>query len=112
MYGFKSEHCPPQRKALTLFENDMYDFAKNIKFRKTGNEFQQQNANVKSIKESKSFYVRQTKLLISIKSSRMTTTSCLMITSQQFIQKQMKLQKSINKEAQAIAYKLDLYHRI
>ena len=30
-YEFKSEHCPPQHKALTFFENDMYDLARNIR---------------------------------------------------------------------------------
>ena len=61
-YGFKSEHCPPQHKALALFENDMYDLAKNIKFRNTGNKFQQHlNEDIKSIKQFESLYVRADK---------------------------------------------------
>ena len=39
---FKSERCPPQHSALTPFENELYDLAKDIKFRKVTNEFQNQ----------------------------------------------------------------------
>ena len=57
-YGFKSGHCSPQYKALILFENDMYDFANNIRYCKTGNEFQKHlNEDIRRTKQSESLYV-------------------------------------------------------
>ena len=55
-YNFKSEKCPPQHSALTPFENELYDLAKDIKFRKVTNEFQNQlTQDIKKINLSVSF---------------------------------------------------------
>ena len=40
-YGLKTTKCPAQVKELIPFENDLFQLAKNVKFRRTNNEFQQ-----------------------------------------------------------------------
>ena len=39
-YGLKSSNCPAQVKELVQFENDLFQLAKEVKFRRTRNEFQ------------------------------------------------------------------------
>ena len=39
-YGLRSNTSSPQNSALTSFENDIYDMAKNIEFRNVCNDFQ------------------------------------------------------------------------
>ena len=113
-YGFKSEHCPPQHKALTLFKNDMYDLAKNIRFRKTGNKFQQHlNEDIKSIKQSESPYfpADKTTNIYKVKPDDYNKLLNDNITAV-YKRTDENVVKSINKEAQTIAYKLDLHDRI
>ena len=40
VYGLKSNKCLPQLKELILFEDDLVDLVKNIKFCKVKNDFQ------------------------------------------------------------------------
>ena len=40
-FGLKSSKCPSQVKELIQFENDLFQLAKDVKFRRTRNEFQQ-----------------------------------------------------------------------
>ena len=52
-YGLKSSKCPKQVKELIPFENDLLQLAKNIKFRKTTNNFQKQmKVDIKKMKNS------------------------------------------------------------
>ena len=52
-YGLKTDNCPGQVKELIQFENDLFQLAKDIKFRKTRNEFQSKmKADVREIKSS------------------------------------------------------------
>ena len=39
-YGLKTSNCPTQVKELIQFENDLFQLAKDVKFRRTRNEFQ------------------------------------------------------------------------
>ncbi len=41
-FGFKSRKCPPQNDDLALFENDLLNMVKNIQFRNTNDNFQDQ----------------------------------------------------------------------
>lgn len=52
-YGLKTLYCPKQVKEITAFEKDLYDVVKNLKFRKTKNNFQRTlNEDIKSIYSS------------------------------------------------------------
>ena len=105
---------PPQHKVLTLFENDKYDLAKSIRFRKTGNKFQQHlNEDIKSIKQSESLYVPADKTtnIYKVKPDDYNKLQIESITAV-FKRTDENVVKSINKEVQTIAYKLDLHDRI
>ena len=62
-FGFKSEYSAPASEDLKLFENDLYDLAKNIEFKpsdeiKRCNKFQHQlSQDIKSIKSSNNLFV-------------------------------------------------------
>ena len=57
-YGFKSRSSPAQHKDLIKFEEDLLALAKNVKFSKTTNKFQQNlMKDIKSIKNSEKAYV-------------------------------------------------------
>ena len=50
-YGLKSTSCPSQVKELLPFENDLLELVKNIKFRKSTNDFQKRmKEDIRSIK--------------------------------------------------------------
>ena len=50
-YGLKSTRCPSHVKELLPFENHLLELVKNIKFRKTTNEFQKRmKVDITSIK--------------------------------------------------------------
>ena len=56
-YGLKTPYCPPQVKELVPFENDLLELARNVKFRKTTNDFQKRmNADIKTIRNSDKTY--------------------------------------------------------
>ena len=52
-YGLKSFKTPPAIRELNAFENDLFDLAKNIEFRRVNSEFQKNLAkDIKDIKQS------------------------------------------------------------
>ena len=92
----------------------MYDLTKNIRFRKTGKKFQQHlNEHIKSIKQSESLYVPADKTtnIYKVKPDDYNKLLNDNITAV-YKRADENVVKSINKEAQAIAFKLDLHDRI
>ena len=52
-FGLKSSKCPPQVRELIPFENDLIQLAKDVKFRRTRNDFQtKMRTDVRSIRNS------------------------------------------------------------
>ena len=53
-YGLKTLKCPPRIKDMDMFENDLLDLVKKIKFRQTKSKFQDELKNdIKKIKDTK-----------------------------------------------------------
>ena len=57
-YGLRSNISPPQNPELTSFENDIYDMARKIEFRKVRNGFQDQlKEDINEIRSSKNLFL-------------------------------------------------------
>ena len=57
-FGFKSKFLPKQEEELKLFESDMFDIVRQLKFRRINNKFQEKiQKDVKTIRNSKQIYV-------------------------------------------------------
>jgi len=57
-FGFKSRKCPPQNEDLDKFEEDLLEMVKNIKFRETYDEFQNQlNKDINRINSSTKAFI-------------------------------------------------------
>ena len=113
-YGFKSERCPPQHKCLTGFEDDLYELAKNLEFRKYKNPFQKElskvihditnseNVIVPADKTS-NFYKVPVKDYIKLLNDNITA---------KYRKSKDEEVASINEEAKIIACKLNLHNRM
>jgi len=57
-FGLKSRKCPPQNEDLDKFEEDLLEMVKNIKFRETYDEFQNQlNKDINRINSSTKAFI-------------------------------------------------------
>ena len=109
-FGFKSKFLPKQEEELKLFESDMFDIVRQLKFRRIDNKFQEKiQKDVKTIRNSKQIYVAADK-----------TTNYYKLNKNEYIKlKENSIRKtykknnytvidSINKEAKQIVKKLKL----
>ena len=109
-FGFKSKFLPKQEEELKLFESDMFDIVRQLKFRRINNKFQEKiQKDVKTIRNSKQIYVAADK-----------TTNYYKLNKNEYIKlKENSIRKtykknnytvidSINKEAKQIVKKLKL----
>ena len=94
MYGFNSENVPPVDDQLSGFENDIYEMANNIQFRRVQNPFLQKLASdVRIINESNEVSSQQIRQRTSTKYHLMNTRSYSKTTSQQITRKQTPLRR-------------------
>lgn len=57
-FGFRSKTCPPQHNDLSKFEADLLNMAKNVRFKKSQDQFQQQlKKDIKQINSSSMAFV-------------------------------------------------------
>ena len=113
-FGFKSKFLPKQEEELKLFESDMFDIVRQLKFRRIDNKFQEKiQKDVKTIRNSKQIYVAADK-----------TTNYYKLNKNEYIKlKENSIRKtykknnhtvidSINKEAKEIVKKLKLEKKL
>ena len=113
-YGFNSERAPPQSTALIPFENDLYNMLSSIKFTNRRTEFQKQlSRDLREIRTSDSLFVPADKTtnLYKLPPDEYNKLLHNNVTSSYKIAN-AKAQKTINREANKIAKKLNLNDRI
>ena len=113
-FGFKTKNTPPPVAELERFEDDLFDIAKNIKLKKTNNEFQDQlKSDVSRIKNNPNILVFADKTNNVYELSKPDHEKLLKENITKTYKKApIKLEHSINLEAKNISKRLNLENRI
>lgn len=113
-FGFKSKKYPSQSKELESFERDLYNMAKNIKFRNINDQFQQSlKQDISKINASKKLFIPADKTTNMYELSPEEYNKLLKDNVTKTYQKATpRLEKAINLEAKQIAKTIKLDDRI